>query len=147
MQLHDPTVDTCNELLRGELSAVESYTRALDRFPAAPGDEMLARIRADHEDSAMELRRLVIACGAEPSPTAGVWGALAGAAEGAAAILGFAPACALLLEGEEHGLREYTDALEDSDVSWELKQLIRDELLPRLTDHVIELQRRRDRAS
>ena len=145
MTVTDQTIDVCNELLRGELSAVETYDKAITKFGGSPEDDMLVRIRDDHEESVADLRRLIAESGGEPSKSSGLWGGFVVALEGAASLLGPSPALKILQEGEEHGIREYREALEDAEVSGELKDLIREGLLPRLTDHLIELQRRRDR--
>ena len=144
---NDSTIDTCNELLRGEISAVETYTQAIEKFGSYVQDDVLQRIRDDHEESALELRRLVMEEGGEPSGGSGVWGGFARAVEGTAKVLGESPALKVLQEGEEHGLKLYRNALENPEVSSKLKDLIRDELMPQLNDHVMELQRRRDRAA
>ena len=145
MTITDQTIDVCNELLRGELSAVETYNKAIAKFGDSSGDDMLLRIRHDHEDSVADLRRLIAEGGGEPSKTSGLWGGFATALEEAATLLGRSPALKVLQEGEEHGIKEYRDALDDPEVSGELKDLIREELLPRLSGHVSELQRHRDR--
>lgn len=147
MTTSETTIDACNELLRGEISAVETYTRAIEKFGAADEDGMLIRIRADHEETVRELRKLVMEAGGEPSQGSGPWGGFAKAVEGTATLLGETPALKVLQEGEEHGLKEYRDALDDPEVSPDLKALIRDELIPGLNDHIIELQRRRYRAA
>jgi uncharacterized protein (TIGR02284 family) len=143
----ETTIETCNELLRGEISAVETYTQAIEKFGAAVQDDVLQRIRDDHEESALELRKLVMEAGGEPSDSSGVWGGFARAVEGAAKVIGESPALKVLQEGEEHGLKLYHSALENPEISPRLKDLIRDELMPQLNDHVMELQRRRDRAA
>lgn len=144
---NDSTIETCNELLRGEISAVETYTQAIEKFGATVQDDVLQRIRDDHEESVLELRRIVMEEGGEPSSGSGIWGGFARAVEGTAKVFGESPALRVLQEGEEHGLKLYRQALQDPNVSGRLKDLIRDELMPQLNDHVMELQRRRDRAA
>ncbi len=41
-----------------------------------------------------------------------------------------------LKEGEEHGIREYEEALDKLDVMEDAKATIREELLPRLVSHL-----------
>ena len=143
----DSAIDACNELLRGEISAVETYTQAIEKFGPAVQDDVLQRIRDDHEESVQELRRLVMQQGGEPSTGSGIWGGFARAVEGTATVLGESPALKVLQEGEEHGLKVYRSALENPKVPAQLKDLIREALMPQLNDHVMELQRRRDRAA
>lgn len=147
MTTTDSTIEVCNELLRGEISAVETYDQAIGKFGVSVQDDVLQRIRDDHAESVQELRRLVIEEGGSPAAGSGIWGGFARAVEGTAKLLGESPALKVLQEGEEHGLKLYRNALENTQVSTRLKDLIRDELMPQLNDHIIELQRRRDRSA
>ena len=47
---------------------------------------------------------------------------------------------AALQQGEEHGVSEYEEALEDKSIDAEIKEVIRDELLPPLREHIATLQ-------
>jgi uncharacterized protein (TIGR02284 family) len=143
----DSTIEACNELLRGEISAVETYTQAIQKFSATVQDDVLRRIRDDHEESVQELRKVVVEEGGQPSGSSGIWGGFVRAVEGTATALGEGPALKVLQEGEEHGLRLYRTALENPGLPPRVKDLIRDELMPQLNDHVMELERRRARAA
>jgi len=147
MTATDSTIDTCNALLRGEISAVETYTQAIQKFDATSTDMALERIRADHDDSAAELSKFVSACGCESSTGSGVWGGFVAAIEGAATLIGESPALSILQTGEKHGITEYENALDNPDVSSEAKQLIRAKLLPVLSNHLLELQQRKQLAA
>jgi hypothetical protein len=50
---------------------------------------------------------------------------------------------AVLEEGEEHGISEYEEALRNPDVMEEIKSVIRQHLLPPLSQHVSALERLR----
>jgi hypothetical protein len=50
-----------------------------------------------------------------------------------------------LQQGEEHGLDDYEDALEDEDVTPSCKDMIRAELMPRIRQHITSLQDLADR--
>ena len=145
MTVADQTIDTCSELLRGELAAVETYTQAIEKFGTTAPDDLLQRIRSDHEESVAQLRRLVAEGGVEPPRGSGLWGGFAKAVEATAKLIGKSPALKVLQEGEEYGIAEYRNALEDRGISEDAKEVIRHDLLPRLTDHLVELQRLRDR--
>lgn len=147
MTATDSTINACNALLRGEISAIETYTQAIAKYDTASSDTALERIRADHAESAAELRKLISEGGGEPSTDSGMWGGFATAIEGAATLMGESPALSILQTGEKHGITEYENALEDADVSTTAKQLIRAKLLPVLSDHLLELQRRKDLAA
>ncbi len=138
---------TCNELLRGELSAIETYTQAIEKFASNSGDGPLERIRSDHESSAASLRALIGELGDEPDTGSGAWGGFANAVEGAATLLGESPALMILQRGEEHGISEYEEALADENLDESVKELIRDELLPAQRNHLIELERCKTQAA
>lgn len=135
----DNTINALNKLLRGELSAIETYTQAIEKFAGSPEANILERIRAEHNESAETLRSLVSATGGSPDASSGPWGTFAQAIEGTAKLLGDAAALKALIEGEEHGITEYEEALADEDLDDEAKASIRDALLPALFDHVATL--------
>jgi hypothetical protein len=141
MTLSDPTLDTCEALYRGEIFAVETYNKAIYRFADSPHEDLLERIRATHERNANKLRWLILEHGGEPSAASVFWKGLAQTLEGAAIIALDYTVLKLLKEGEEHGVREYRDALADHDVSEETKEIVCKELLPPLIDHLVELRR------
>ncbi|HEX2751254.1 MAG TPA: DUF2383 domain-containing protein [Verrucomicrobiales bacterium] len=129
-------IDCCNGLLRGELSAVETYSQAIEKFNTGAKRAVLERIRAEHSESARKLHNHVLSMGGEPSTSSGVWGAFAKSVEGAAKMMGESTALKALMEGEEHGMREYQDALASEGVMDEIKTVIQLQLLPKLTEHV-----------
>jgi len=145
MTVTDQTIEILNELLRGELAAVETYAQAIEKFGRSPGHDFLQLLAGDHEESVDQLSEFITDVGGEPAETSGLWGGFVKALAGSANLLGESPALKVLQEGEEHGIKEYQEALDDPDISDDSKDLIREELLPRLTDHVVELQRIRDR--
>src|SRR5436190_2581964 len=117
-------IDACNGLLRGELSAVETYTQALDAFKTGAERAVLERIRAGHADSARQLHHHVLSMGGLPSTSSGAWGAFAKTVEGTAKMLGASTALNALQAGEEHGRREYQDALESDHIMDEIKTVM-----------------------
>lgn len=123
------SIDSLNTLLRGELSAVETYKQAMERL----GDDFQARAElaeclAGHEDRVQRLRQLVLSLGGTPSTSSGPWGSFARMVEGTAKLLGSKAAIAALEEGEDHGLKEYRDVLEKLDPT--TRQTVVSELLP-----------------
>jgi hypothetical protein len=140
MMLADPTVDTCETLFRAEMLAVETYNRAICRFADSPREHLLERIRTTHERNAHSLRRLIFTHEAEPSACSVFWRGVVQTLDGPALVMLDSTVITLLKEGEEHGIREYREALSSPDVSEQLKELICRELLPTLIDHVVELR-------
>ncbi len=133
-------IEVCNSLLRGELSAVETYSQTIKKFEGDPAVGTLRQIRDEHQSSADLLRANVIEMGGTPSTDSGAWGAFAKASQGVAKLFGESSALKGLQQGEDHGREEYEDALDDDDVLPGCKELIRTELLPRTQRHIATLK-------
>lgn len=132
----DTCIEICNDLLRGEISACETYDQAIEKFSDHPAAIALERMRDEHRDSAMKLRANVESMGGRPATDSGAWGVFAKTVEGTAKLFGESSAVAALRQGEEHGIDEYVSALESPDMLAECKTLISTQLLPRLRTHV-----------
>lgn len=126
----------CNKLLRGEISAIESYQKAIHESDNAQHTQILEQIMGEHRKSVEALRHHVTAMGAVPDTDSGPWGSFAQTVTSAATVLGESTTFSALIQGEEHGIREYEEALNDQDVMSEIKSVFRDTLLPRLQKHV-----------
>jgi len=133
-------IDICNSLLRGELSAIETYGLAISKYKKEPETSALHEICDEHVTSANLLRKNVRSMGGDPSIDSGAWGDFAKGVQCAADFFGENSALQSLQAGEEHGRNEYLEALENEDVMPECKALIRDELLPRSERHLIQLR-------
>lgn len=123
-----------NSFLRGEISAVETYTQALkkvDQREHAQAARVLTDNLASHEARVRDLRAEVARLGGEPADGSGAWGAFAKAIEGGAAIFGDSAAVSALEEGEDHGLKDYRGDLED--LSPAARQFVAAKLLPEQT--------------
>lgn len=134
-------IRTANKLLRGELSAVQTYEAAIDRHPELVDAFDLDRIANEHRRSVGLLTAVVREMGGEPESTSGAWGVFAKSIQTAANFLGAKSMAACLKQGEEHGRNEYEDALEDEHMTESFKTLIRTDLLTRVEDHVVSLER------
>jgi hypothetical protein len=112
----DKNVETLNSLLRGEMSAVETYDQALEKLRDDAGlASQLTECRSSHEERVMLLRREVTRVGGKPSEGSGPWGSFAKLVEGGAKVFGKSAAIAALEEGEDHGLKQYRDDLRKLD--------------------------------
>jgi uncharacterized protein (TIGR02284 family) len=131
-------VDTLNELLRGEMSAIETYRQALEK--AESNAQELKSFAKDHRDAADQLWHHVEQHGGKPSEGSGAWGSWAKGVEGTAKLFGTAAALKALKEGEEHGLKNYESALENEDMSPECLTLIRN-LGTKQREHISGLDR------
>lgn len=141
---HEPTTcdpESVNALLRGEQSAVETYTQAMGKFEDQELIADLQKIRDEHSRAVRVLRDQVIGLGGVPSEGTGLWGTFAALVTGTAKVIGPATALAALRQGEEHGVSEYESALENEQVHSECHRLIRTDLLPACRRHVEELNR------
>ena len=133
-------ISTCNRLLRGEISAVETYGQAIEKFAGEPEVAVLRRIRDDHRESVSKLKANIMSMGGNPDTDSGAWGTFAKGVEGAAKFFGERSAVAALREGEEFGIGLYDAAMEDDDVLPDCKNLIATELRPPLNVHISSLE-------
>jgi uncharacterized protein (TIGR02284 family) len=133
------TLDELNKLLRSELSAVETYQQALEREQQKFGQETelqrLNVILSEHQQAASQLRTQIQQLGGTPVQDSGAWGTWSKIVMGTATLLGDKAALRALKEGEESGLKEYQEALQDPDMPPEVKTVIND-LLPRQQAHI-----------
>jgi uncharacterized protein (TIGR02284 family) len=130
-----------NRLIRGELSAIETYRQALDKMKDAPEATELHAIMVEHRTAAQVLRQHVKDRGGDPAEGSGPWGAWAKLVQGTAQLFGNAAALKALKEGEEHGVKEYEAFLNDHNADEECKELVRTRLLPQSTTHIPILDR------
>ncbi|MFV8756621.1 DUF2383 domain-containing protein [Nannocystaceae bacterium ST9] len=117
-----------NSFLRGELSAVETYTQCIKKLEDTGSRVQLDPLRASHAMRVNLLTARVASLGGEPEATSGAWGSLAKLAEGSAAVFGASAAIAMLEEGEDHGKAIYLKDIEDLSAS--NRQFVNAEILP-----------------
>jgi hypothetical protein len=109
-------IDKLNELLRGELSAVETYDIAIGRLDAnSAARSTLESCRDSHQRRVDLMAQEVERAGGEPSQKSGPWGVFAKTFESGAAAFGEKLAIAALEEGEDKGLRDYREAVTSCD--------------------------------
>jgi len=131
--------DSLKSLHRGEIAATETYNQALEKFAGQSEEAAVRRIRDEHREAANTLRQHVREQGDDPSQGSGVWGAWAKFVEGTAQAFGKTAALKALKEGEEHGIKEYEQALAEEGQP-ECRILIQNQLLPRCEAHVRTLE-------
>jgi uncharacterized protein (TIGR02284 family) len=132
----DKAIDQLNSLLRGEISAVETYTQASRKIEDdRAGDAALLRgIEQEHGRNAQLIREEVKKRGGDADNSSGAWGAWAKTVERVATLFGDPAALKALKEGEEHGLKDYRDALEKLDGS--ARELVERLLIPAQQRHI-----------
>lgn len=133
------TFDEMNKLLRSELSAVETYQQALEKERQKFGHEAefqrLNAILSEHQQAASQLRAQIQQLGGTPVQDSGAWGTWSKIVMGTAKLLGDKAALKALKEGEESGLKEYQEAVQDPDTPSEVKPVI-NSLLARQQAHI-----------
>lgn len=134
------TVDRCldqlNSLLRGEISAVETYKQAIEKVDDEHASDatVLRGIAQEHGEAAQALRDEINRLGGEADDSSGAWGVWAKTIEGTAKLFGDASALKALKEGEEHGLKDYREALADLDEP--SRNLVSTLLIPNQVRHI-----------
>ena len=132
----EEAVDQLNSLLRGEISSVETYEQAIRKIDDEHASDATAlrAIAQEHGEAAQALREEIRRAGGAPDDSSGAWGAWAKVVEGTAKLFGDASALKALKEGEEHGLKDYREALDD--VSGPARELISNQLIPAQVRHI-----------
>lgn len=124
---HENEIDRLNELLRGELSAVDTYRLALEKIqdpqirPTLEDNRRLHALRCDL------LKNRILALGGKPDHSSGAWGAFAKLIQAGAKLLGTKAAVAALEDGEDRGLKHYRDSVLRFDA--ETRQFVESQLL------------------
>jgi uncharacterized protein (TIGR02284 family) len=141
METTTTDVTALNSLLRGEMSAIETYRQALEKLgDSGFGVAELRGLQRDHRDAADALWHHIEQHGGKPSEGSGPWGAFAKAVEGTAKLLGDTAALKALKEGEEHGLKDYQDALADKSLPADCQALLRG-LMSTQSGHIATIDR------
>ena len=125
-----------DELIRGEMSAVQSIDALLKNINDRNEQQKLNSIRMDHEKAVSLLNRFSRGDVKGDVSSSGPWGTLATAFTGGASFFGDKAALNALKIGEQHGINEYKEALASDDVNLELKEVIRAELIPQQEMHL-----------
>ncbi len=135
----DKPIEQLQSLLRGEISAAETYAMAIEKIgDDRPADAaQLRAISQEHGEAAQKLREEIRRAGGEAEDASGAWGAYAKTIEAAASLFGDASALKALKEGEEHGLKDYRDAL--ASLEGDAKRLVAERLIPAQERHITTL--------
>jgi uncharacterized protein (TIGR02284 family) len=131
------SVRQLNSLLRGEISAAETYRMAIDKVADSNDTAnagLLREIQEEHGRAAQGIRDRIRELGGEPSDSSGAWGAWAKTVQGTMNLFGDGAALKSLKEGEEHGLKDYQEAVDDVDPN--SAQLIQNQLIPAQQRHI-----------
>jgi rubrerythrin len=147
--INTPTAKPANEsatqlddLLRGEQAAMKAYDQVLTDTKDQKVKMKLIAIRKDHETAMSKLSKYVAGKKdlLEDTEDSGAWGTFAKTWTKGGSIVGNTGALRALSQGEEHGIKEYKEALKDDSLSAELKQLIKTQMLPMQQKHIETLK-------
>ena len=130
-------VDQLNSLLRGEISAAETYRMAIDKVAdsdKAANAGLLREIQEEHGRAAQGLRDRIRELGGEASDSSGAWGVWAKTVQGTMNLFGDASSLKALKEGEEHGLKDYEEGIDDIDAT--SAELVQNQLIPAQQRHI-----------
>lgn len=124
-------IDELNDLLRGELSAVSAYQRALRSAEgrATADTAEILRFAAEHQRTVAALQGAVRELGGVPASEASTRGAFV--------LLHDTATIRELLDGEESGLKLYQEA--NSTLAGDALELVTLELIPRQHRHIAQL--------
>ena len=100
-----------------------------------------------HKDAVSSLQAQIHQLGGTPSEDSGAWGTWAKIVQGGANMLGKKAALKVLQEGEKSGAEDYEEALQDTELSSDIRSLIETKLLPAQQAHIRTLDRLLDAAS
>lgn len=121
------SIDTLNSLLKGEISATETYRQAIEKL----NDERLYQLKENlesHRERVGALRSRILELGGEPAKGSGLWGSFARLMEGGAKLFGKDAAVAALEQGEDIGISDYSKSVNDLDL--DSRMLVENELMP-----------------
>jgi uncharacterized protein (TIGR02284 family) len=121
-------IDQLNSFLRGEISAVETYRKALDKVRDPSVKSQLMECERSHESRVDVLKERIQQLGGSPAVSSGPWGAFSKVVTAGAAFAGDKAAIAALEEGEDHGLNDYQRDIDKLDP--ETRALVENDLLP-----------------
>lgn len=105
--MSNAVVDKLNGLLKGEMSAVETYRQALEKVETPEIKEQLKECHMCHSGRVDAITKEVVERGGKPAENSGAWGAFAKMMEGSATAFGEKAAIGILEEGEDKGLDDY----------------------------------------
>jgi bacterioferritin (cytochrome b1) len=132
-----PAIDQLNSLLRGEISAAETYRMAIDRVAGSDTQAnaaLLREIQEEHGRAAQAVRDRIRELGGQATESSGAWGAWAKTIQATMSLFGDSSSLKALKEGEEHGLKDYNDSVGALDAT--SRELVQNQLIPQQRRHI-----------
>ena len=133
-------IEALNQILRGELSAVEAYEQALEKLSEEPERTRLKDFLDSHMKNVEYWERQVATESIKPDTSSGPWGFVVEAFVGTAKLFGNTTTLMALEQGEEHGLNEYKSLLGNPEIDETDKRYIRSTIIPELERHLVSIE-------
>lgn len=128
--MNSAEINTLNNLLKGELSAVESYAEAVLKVEEDSYIQKIFRqAQSSHIERAEKLRNAITASGGTPAESSGLWGSFAKLVTNTASGIGEKAIVNALEEGEDIGSNEYEWKI--LEIHGDSHKFVRDELWPK----------------
>lgn len=131
--------ESINEILRGEISAFESYEQIFDKIESDAEKKRLSEFRNEHLAAIDFWKNQAQMQGAKSETDSGIWGKAVEAFVGTSKLFGNTVALRALKEGEEHGLNNYKDLLGRDDLTSLQKDQIKRQFIPTQEKHINSL--------
>ena len=128
--------DNIKDLVKGERAAVETYKQVFEKYGTDATIDQLRTVSADHKKTMLTLEDIAKSKGISFSSDSGAWGSWAKVVTGSAKMLGEKAALKALKEGEEHGLKQYKDALDSDELPIEVRRAIKQDFIPSQQNHI-----------
>lgn len=128
-----------DEILRGEIAAMEAYQQVFELVKGDPEAIHLDMLFEDHRSAVEFWRQQATQSLSFPEKTSGVWGTAVEAFIGVSKLLGDRTALTALRRGEEYGLDMYREMLEHPDLSPAQRDEVREKFIPRQKEHITKL--------
>lgn len=124
---NERSLKALQRLLHGQVAAAEAYELAIGRLGESAPSELRTCLQS-HQLRVEKLTVHIFELGAKPEDRSGAWGTFVKLIESGAALLGQRAAIGSLEEGEDHGLAEYRELIDE--LSPESRRFVEAELLP-----------------
>lgn len=129
-----------DDLIRGEMAAVKTYENVIKDNKNQDEVKKLTTIKQNHQNAVTKLKTYANTEVKEETKGSGAWGSFTKAYTSGAKLFGNETALKALQQGEEHGIKEYKEALNDDSISNDLKTLIKTQFLPKQEEHIKTLR-------
>jgi Domain of unknown function (DUF2383) len=138
--MNENKVNSLNELLRGVLSAVETYNQVISSVDDSKLNLSLSQMRDEHQRVADTLETQIKSEAGIPSTGSGPWGIFAKAVTGGAKLIGTKASLEALTQGEKHGLSEYEEFIQKGGIDLSTREMVESNLIPLQNKHIRELE-------